>query len=169
MIIAKSTPSRVYMMAQTLSATLSIFIFLILVVAIIKGQLSFFIPLLIVEVLLVAFISYMYFGQITSVTVNAIESLVNTRFGQIVIPVDEIVSVGLDKADFIPAIQLLGVKMFPGGLLRFFSSDYKKDRFYITDDKKVFFIKTNTYTYHISNDQYQDIVHKIQDIINLKQ
>lgn len=164
MIIAKSTPSKVYVMAQTLSVALITFLFLILVVAIIKGQLSFFLPLLLVEILLVAFLSYMYFGQVTSVTVNTIESLVNTRFGQIVIPIEDIVSVGFDKADFVPSIQLLGIKMFPGGLLRFFSSDYKNDRFYITDDKKVFYIQTRTHTYHISNDKYQDIVHKIQEI-----
>lgn len=165
MIIAKSTPSRVYKMAQALSVIMCLFLFTLLVVAISKGNFSFFLPLLIVEILLVAFLSYMYLGQVTSVSVNTIEVLVNTRFSQIVIPSKDIIDAGFDKVDYVPVIQLLGVKMFPGGLLRFFSSDYKNDRFFITDDKKVFFITTKTHTYHISNDQYKDLVVKLQSIV----
>lgn len=169
MIIAKSTPSKVYKTAQTLSCILSLVLLIILAVALSQGQLTSLLPLLLVEILLVTYLGYMYFGQITSISVNDLELLVNTRIAQIVIPCSSILAAGYDKADQVPFIQLIGVKMFPGGLLRFFSSDYKSDRFYITNEKQVFYVKTPSKTYHISNDKYQEMILKINDILSKNQ
>ena len=83
MIIAKSTPSKVYKTAQTLSCILSLVLLIILAVALSQGQLSSLLPLLLVEILLVTFLGYMYFGQITSISVNELELLINTRVAQI--------------------------------------------------------------------------------------
>ena len=118
MIIAKSTPSKVYKTAQTLSCILSLILLIIIIVAVSQGQLSLVLSLLVVEVLLVTFLGYMYFEQITSISVNALEVLINTRLSQIVIPCSSILEAGYDIVDQVPFIQLIGIKMFPGGLLR---------------------------------------------------
>lgn len=162
MIKAKSTPTKVYRVVTTLMTLMCAYLLIVAVTALTKGKLGTSIIALVVGAVLSAFTLHLYLGQIQSIELLKNEVHINTRLSQIIIPYSVIIAVNYEKKISAPLLQVLGIRMIPGNLAKHISSDHRKHKYYITDERRVFYIQTHTHTYHLSCDTYREIVDMIQ-------